>query len=41
MRFFKSQDDINSPIVPYNVCWGTKTTELFHDIKDNRVVGMK
>lgn len=39
MRFFKSKDDKNLPIAPHNICWGTKTTELFHDITDNRVVG--
>jgi len=40
MRFFKSQDDINSPVAPSNICWGTKQTELFHDITDNHIVGM-
>lgn len=40
MRFFKSKDDENHPVAPYNICWGTKTTELFHDITDNHVVGM-
>lgn len=39
MRFFKSQDDINSPVAPSNICWGTKQTELFHDITDNGVIG--
>jgi len=39
MRFFKSKDDANRPIVPNNICWGTKTTELFHDVTNNGVVG--
>lgn len=40
MRFFKSKDDINNAVAPNNICWGTKTMELFHDITDNSVVGM-
>lgn len=40
MRFFNSQDDINRPVAPSNICWGTKQTELFHDITDNGVIGM-
>lgn len=40
MRFFKSQDDINKPVAPSNICWGTKHMELFHDITDNGVIGM-
>lgn len=39
MRFFKSQDDTTSPIAPNNICWGTKQTELFHNITDDRIVG--
>ncbi|XP_050425346.1 28S ribosomal protein S30, mitochondrial [Adelges cooleyi] len=39
MRFFKSQDEINRPLEPNNICWATKATELYHDIKDNRIVG--
>lgn len=40
MRFFESNDDINTPVASNNICWGTKTTELFHEVKDNCIVGM-
>jgi hypothetical protein len=40
MRFFKSKDDINRPVAPSNICWGTKQTELFHDITDNGIIGI-
>lgn len=41
MRFFKSENAENIPVAPNNICWATKTTELFHEIKDNRIVGKK
>lgn len=40
MRFFKSKDEKNSAVAPNNICWGTKRTELFHEIIDSRIVGM-
>lgn len=40
MRFFKSADEKNSAVAPNNICWGTKSTELFHEIIDSRIVGM-
>lgn len=40
MRFFKSNDDINNPVASNNICWGTKTAEMFHDITDKCIVGM-
>ncbi|VVC30931.1 Hypothetical protein CINCED_3A006840 [Cinara cedri] len=40
MRFFKSKDTINNNSVsPSNICWGTKTMELFHDVTDTQIVG--
>ncbi|XP_025425656.1 uncharacterized protein LOC112694418 [Sipha flava] len=39
IRFFKSNDENMSPIAPNNICWGTKSNELFHEVTDNCIVG--
>lgn len=40
MRFFKSKDENVNTIAPNNICWGTKTNELFHEVTDSGIVGM-